>query len=341
MPKTLPWLLILSLVLPSHQFTEYEPETCQIIGDADLYGVGIRIGFYLAYFSGLLALGFQNWAAVHDARKGVYTVNAAILVAMIRDSTLPGNLAAFEWYVLLQIAVFVPTSLSFVMNDDKPLTLALCMMVDGTYAVLQPWVYYTRLDQGWSSSCPSPKVYIFAEIDFYNPRFTAFLKAMSIISLVGGAILFFWCWSLLAATVPPVRKRHPHWAKAMIESAAESEYYIISWKNAWTIGSILFFGLTVIGFTEKTLAINNISIPGTTVASTGQLVPLLVGILTTISTVYTIATSPLPWTKEHQLRYHSGGALRESGEDPESTPDRVEPDQSKSTQDPGVSGASH
>ncbi|KAH8907674.1 hypothetical protein BR93DRAFT_937032 [Coniochaeta sp. PMI_546] len=331
MPKALPWLLIiLSLVKSSQQFTEYDTDTCQIIGDADLYGVGIRIGFYLAYFSGVVALCFQNWAAVHNARKGVYTVNAAILVAMIRDSTLTGNLAAFEWYILLQIGVFVPTSLSFVMTDDEPLTLALCMMVDGTYAVLQPWVYWTRLDQGWSSSCPSPKVYIFTEIDFYSPRFTAFLKAMSIISCVGGVVLFLWSWSLLAVFVPPVRRRHPSWTKIMMGTITEQEYYILSSKNAWLIGWILFFGLTLIGLTEKTLAINDISIPGTTVASTGQLIPLLVGTLTTISTVYTIATSPLPWTKEHQLRYHLGGTIGESGESTGSTAGGIELDQARS-----------
>lgn len=316
MPNPLPWLLLtLCLIGPSHQFTQYDPETCQIIGDADLYGIGIRIGFYLAYFSGLLAIGFQNWGAVHDARKGVYTVNTAILVAMIRDSTQTGNLAAFEWYLLLQIAVFVPTSLTFVMADDKPVTVGLCILVDGTYAMLQPWVYWTLLSEGWSSTCPSPKVYIFAEIDFYDPRFTAFLKAMSVISCVLGVMLILWSWSLLAFSLPPFKKRHPTWVKWLMDP--DQDLYTLSWENSWFVVGLLFFGLCIIGLTEKTLAINNISIPGTTVTSTGQLIPLLVGILTTMSTLYSIVNSPLPWTKEFKLRHQSSVAA--VAEDQEAT----------------------
>ncbi|KAJ9160518.1 hypothetical protein NKR19_g3191 [Coniochaeta hoffmannii] len=332
MPRPLSWLIVLlTLVGPSRQFTEYDPDSCQIIGDADLYGVGIRVGFYLAYLSGLTALCFQNWAAVKDARKGVYTVNAAILVAMIRDSTMAGNLAAFEWYILLQIAVLVPASLSFEMSDDEPLTLAVCIMIDGAYAVLQPWVYFKRLDQGWSSSCPSPKVYIFAEIDFYHPRFTAFLRAMAVISCVYGVMLFFWAWVLLAVRSPWVRREHPGWTKKVMGTMKEQEYSVLSWKNAWSMGSTLFFGLVLIAFTEKTLAINNISIPGTTVASTGQLIPLLVGIMTTLSTFYTVVTSPMPWTKAHQLRHRSSGVVQESAEDPEVPTERAEPERAKSS----------
>ncbi|KAB5546890.1 hypothetical protein GE09DRAFT_1060488 [Coniochaeta sp. 2T2.1] len=312
-----PLLLLLSSSSLSSALTTHDPQTCTITGDPDLYGIGIRIGFYLAYLSGLCAVCFQNWAAVRDARKGVYTVNAAILVAMIRDTaTQPANMAAFEWYILLQIAVFVPTSLSFVIRDEKPLTLALCCMVDATYAVLQPWVYFTRLGQGWDvdagGGCPSPKVYIFAQIDFYSPPFTVFLKVMSVVSCVGGVFLFLCAFALLLfCCVPAVRRRHPDWTGIMMETMAEKKEgnFILSKRNAWTTGGLLFFGLTLIGLTEKTLAVNDISIPGTTVASTGQLIPLLVGILTTVSTGYTIATQPLPWTREHRMRYHSGGRV--------------------------------
>ncbi|KAB5559686.1 hypothetical protein GE09DRAFT_63901 [Coniochaeta sp. 2T2.1] len=316
-PLPLLFLLLLSSIPPSSALTTHDPQTCTITGDSDLYGIGIRIGFYLAYLSGVSAVCFQNWAAVHDARKGVYTVNAAILVAMIRDTaTQPANMAALEWYILLQIAVFVPTSLSFVISDEKPLTLALCCMVDATYAVLQPWVYFTRLGQGWDADagggCPSPKVYIFTEIDFHSPAFTVFLKVMSVVSCVGGLFLFLWAFALLIfCCMPAVRRRHPDWTATMMESMAEKKEgnYILSGRNAWTTGGLLFFGLTLIGLTEKTLAVNDISIPGTTVASTGQLIPLLVGILTTVSTGYTIATQPLPWTREHRARFQSAGRI--------------------------------
>ncbi|KAF4634069.1 hypothetical protein G7Y89_g4044 [Cudoniella acicularis] len=121
-------ILLLTYISPPWQFTCYvdHPESCAIIGDPDVYGIGIRISYYLAFWAGIVAITAENDGAVRDARKGV-------------------------WIVLT-----------------------------GIYAILQPWVWSTKLHQG---SRPSSNP-IYAFFDLYDSKFGNFTKFASICSAI-------------------------------------------------------------------------------------------------------------------------------------------------------------
>ncbi|KAL4868973.1 hypothetical protein BDV12DRAFT_196773 [Aspergillus spectabilis] len=61
---------VLRLAQPSQQVTQYvdDPYSCAIIGEGDVYDTGVRLGYYFAWLSGLIAVGFNNTQAVRDAR---------------------------------------------------------------------------------------------------------------------------------------------------------------------------------------------------------------------------------------------------------------------------------
>ena len=88
--------------------------TCPQVGNADLYGLGIRLGVYLQLFSTLIANRF-----LPDTAQAAWDANAvflvAIFIATIKSSVGSSHIAAFEAFVMLQmllafvLAVFTVT----------------------------------------------------------------------------------------------------------------------------------------------------------------------------------------------------------------------------------------
>lgn len=169
-------LTLLGLVAPSAQFTHYEEGSCRLIGDTDLYGIGVRVSYYLAFFAGTIALAFGNSRAVRDTKKGTAVLGFALFIIFVRNA-LQGGLAVFEWQLLLQTvfvlvtAAFLP--LAFVGGIASSAALA---VVYGLFAVVAPWVYFTLADQGLKDGCEL-KAFIFTYFDFNNVHYRAFLKA--------------------------------------------------------------------------------------------------------------------------------------------------------------------
>ena len=86
---------------PSLQLTHYvdDPDSCDIIGDTDIYGIGVRISYYIAFWSGIIAMIFSHSSAIRDCRKGLNIISSAVFVTVIRN-TLQGSFAVFEWYIV-------------------------------------------------------------------------------------------------------------------------------------------------------------------------------------------------------------------------------------------------
>lgn len=94
---------------PTLQITEYvpDPASCSILGDGDVYGIGVRLGYYFTWASGLLAVAFDNSSAIRDARKGVSVVSLAIFAILIRN-TLNGSFVILEWSLVVPMVMWAP-----------------------------------------------------------------------------------------------------------------------------------------------------------------------------------------------------------------------------------------
>lgn len=59
--------VILFAASPAEAFTHYKDDgSCQIVGDTDIYGIGVRVGYYFTFFAGVLAIGFNNRRGTTD-----------------------------------------------------------------------------------------------------------------------------------------------------------------------------------------------------------------------------------------------------------------------------------
>jgi hypothetical protein len=134
----------LSHVSPSVQFTHYANSTsCDLIGDSDVYGIGVRISYYLAYFAGVAALLANHKTALRDCRRGVNIISVAVLVSVIRN-TIQGSFALSEWNVVFPMALILPmiTLIPTYSGEilEELVRTGVTLLIWSIYSVLQPWL---------------------------------------------------------------------------------------------------------------------------------------------------------------------------------------------------------
>src|SRR5579859_6772859 len=92
-------------------FDPNDPKSCKIIGDADIYGIGIRIGFYLQWASVLFAIWLVP-EVTKNIRINTNIVTTALYINLFRGAHLNGLifLEGFLvfWMTVLLLAGNVP-----------------------------------------------------------------------------------------------------------------------------------------------------------------------------------------------------------------------------------------
>lgn len=100
-----------------------EPGSCKVIGDGDVYGIGVRMSFYLCLLSVSLAAMFRLQDALQTTKATILILLVANLININIDSTRPGALVAYE-LSFTNTLVLLPTMASvlttFCRRPDRP-----------------------------------------------------------------------------------------------------------------------------------------------------------------------------------------------------------------------------
>ncbi|KAL4942967.1 hypothetical protein BDV06DRAFT_221658 [Aspergillus oleicola] len=300
-------LLLLLLARPTLQVTEYveDPNSCAILGDGDVYGIGVRLGYYFAWASGLLAVAFDNTQAVRDARKGVSVISLAIFAILIRN-TLNGSFAILEWSLVVPMVmwapflVLLPRSLVDV-QDRAGSAFFLCVM--GLVMVVHPWVWFMRTQQGRREGC-EVRGFVFAYFDMFNGSFVAFQRFMAVMYCLTGTFLIVWAFIKFGAGLdvssPDAEGdaeggEQEGGGQGQQQSAGavtfDVPYDETHRFDRWffRIFFLIFFapvGIMTIIFGERILERNDVDLSDSPIGSSSQLIPLIVGLTGLISTVW-------------------------------------------------------
>ncbi|KAK4226334.1 hypothetical protein QBC38DRAFT_529068 [Podospora fimiseda] len=173
--------------LPVEASTRYEKKSCQIIGDADIYGIGVRVGYYLTWFAGVISFGAGEKTSMPDLLNVVNVVFFAVIV------TLFLALQSFSVIIMTQFTEIFQRSWGGFMT------------LTSVHTGLLPWLYWVRIDQGRKMDCPSVKMWIFAPFDFYNPHYIRFNRVVSIVVYLGAPFLLGGgLWLLITGKIPVI-----------------------------------------------------------------------------------------------------------------------------------------
>lgn len=272
-------LLMLSAFLaPAAATTHFsdEPNSCQIIGNPDIYGIGIRLGFYLQTAAVLLAIWFAP-RQTSIARAASNVISIAVLANTFRDSTR-GSLVAIEWYIVIWMVVILPLS-------NVPMTKALLRVSAPSYGIMltiicmviysQVWLAYHGFEIGHKPGCDA-KIFLFRGISVYHSTWRKYLKGLSIIGCFIGLCVFARAVYCLG------KSAFGKWNGA--DYPEKDEDYGLHIKLYYTLGNSINLVLTTVQI-EKTIKINKINLSAAPLTSSGQLIPFVIGICTVAATL--------------------------------------------------------
>jgi hypothetical protein len=286
-------LLISAFFVPSTSAATTQTSDCQIIGDADVYGLGVRLSFYLQWVASLVQLFFCPEASATTRPAAVITILAVFINTLCRLRS--DSLVAVDWSMLYSL-------LTCLLSWNYPVTEAMWRGLDRTggsyfvlfvilaiYQIMCPYVIFTAWDYGRQPGC-SAKFVFWATIDAYSKGWTIFLKASWVLApIIPGALY-------LAVAFYSLLKWLTSWGNAvgLEKRLAKFEAWVMEGEDNMSDGSILWvlrflalgFGAVGVGFLEATIKKNNITFPETHLTNSGQLVPLLIGIFTLVVTIF-------------------------------------------------------
>jgi hypothetical protein len=286
--------VVLTVFAPSAAAATTQTPSCSIHGDADVYGLGIRLSFYLQWIASLLQLFLCPEASTSTRSAAVITV-FAVFINTVRNLTADAEtLVAVEWSILYSIMVCLFGSSTFLtkpMRDGLGSTggsYTVLFALLAIYQIMSPYVAFDAWEQGRQPGCGA-KFIFFASIDAYSLGWTIFIKISWTISALGmgayflafaGYTLTKWMasWGISIASVDKVVAKVDGWLDEYHdESDDKDELWILR------IGGV-GLGAMGISFLEATIWKNNITFEDVHIADAGQLIPLLIGVFTLVGT---------------------------------------------------------
>jgi hypothetical protein len=288
-------MLLFALVCPSLQFTHYseKPGSCDIIGDPDTYGIGVRISFYLNWAAAFLALLFN----LHDEHKGSRRAINAIAIVVVTNTlinTTKGSFAMLEWYIVFSMVLILPLTASIPFSwtaiKDDIIGISCLLLLYSIYGVIQPWLYFTIPRQGYKDGCPA-KIFLYAPFSVYNTHWVGFTKATAILGSISSAILILvFLSSIYHGILDGLRAEPPQTKDPGKTTSGHLEQIInktvLKWSARYLKVVIGFSGASSIAFVEETIRVNHIDLSGAPLTATGQLIPFVVGLFSVVAVMW-------------------------------------------------------
>ena len=281
---------------PSLQFTHYSetPGSCDIIGDTDTYGIGVRVSFYLNWAAAFLALLFN----LHDEHEGARRAINAIAIAVVTNTlinTTKGSFAMLEWYIVFAMVLFLPITVavpySWTAIKDDMIGISCLLLLYSIYAVIQPWLYFTIPRQGYKDGCPA-KIFMYAPFSMYNTHWVGFTKAAAILGSISGGILIFVFLGSMCYGIWDGLRAEPSLTKSLAaddhtsEDSEQIDKAVLKWSAPVVKLYFGFSGGSSIAFIEETIRVNHIDLSEAPLTATSQLIPFVVGLFSVVAVMW-------------------------------------------------------
>lgn len=233
--------------------------------------------FYLQWFSTLILLIFAP-AEAHSSRKSGIILSTAIISSSFRTMT-EGALIIVDWhFICWMICVSSMFNIPFKWKEWEHCGVDLAWLL-GLFAALcfaSPWVFFNGIYNGRKEGCDirfsagiSTSIYSRSSIITYRVGTT-------ILGILGGSAYLLLSLFVFASWY--LRKRG-------LAEPCHVQYH--PGYPFYKILSQFVAGVVSIPLIESSLVVSKITFPDTSIMDTGQLIPLIIGIATTITSITT------------------------------------------------------
>ncbi|KAK5016675.1 hypothetical protein LTR16_001586 [Cryomyces antarcticus] len=306
---------------------------CTFDGNSDMYGLGIRIGFYLQWYSGILAsiLAPSELPGLRFAK--ALFIAATFLALLILTIQNPLGLQVAEVYIILLLTfgsylffvplylwrIFIcgrthldPTRFPVVFTGAFYSVLNFMLLVAVT--AFQLWFWIARVPQLADQGCRSYG-FIFTKVPLDA-------KAVIVVNLVLYSLLLLVCLFVLFRTLLVAVGGYEYEDEPSI---SERQFQTL---HRWEVLIAAIVASTIITATELTIYWNNIT-NVYSLSSAGQTIPFAIGIGALLRVVYVYAfktgeVCDTCGTEEGNVCYECGANMQE-GFEPSGFPHRRPP----------------
>ncbi|EME41017.1 hypothetical protein DOTSEDRAFT_27599 [Dothistroma septosporum NZE10] len=252
---------------------------CAFAGDSDLYGLGLRLGSYIQWFS---LVGAYHWAprTVPNLTVGIGILQLAMLITLVWKTSTANDGDVLYNVGALVITIFgsggglsaqangiLQSSTHIKMTRLSLIGYDLLVLGFGVYNI---WFWFKGISILSDPPC-TPYAFLFAKVDLHG-WFTTFSRVFSVVVLICTVLRL----SAELASLPYAWSNRGKWLfDPEHRSLKTTRGAQLNWKVALA-GQCLALGIFVAAI-ECIIDWNHIE-DVSTLASTGQLIPLIVGI---------------------------------------------------------------
>jgi hypothetical protein len=225
---------------------------CAIVGNSDLYGLGIRISIYVQYLTILVAAATKR-KLYSKIRTAVLVYAAAVLIVVFRNS-IAGSIHGVEipiiqLLVLVQLGAVLPTVW---VASFAGWMIYLALAANQAYFI---WYWFRGLDKLPKSACADEYAWFFAKVSLYH-WYRKFNQAFACIGIIGIFIGLFGVLGIVARIDDDDEEVH---SKA---------------ANVWGLLPTIPFTIAACEMTIKWNGVTGVN----SINGTGQLIPLVLAI---------------------------------------------------------------
>ncbi|KAJ9150069.1 hypothetical protein NKR19_g5457 [Coniochaeta hoffmannii] len=288
-------LCLVTTVSAGSYYANDDPESCKVIGDVSMYGLGIRLGYYLQWAAAILSVYLAP-----ELVKTLYVTFAGVSIASLAcvfQNLRSGYFAALEFHIILLLTAFLSNSAfrwspvatvvdqlnmsspSTILTGPKSPKVRRSFWAAGSFLRLSsamamisvPYMYWRGNYIGHKEGC---KVHIIVTIvaytwtpNIYDPKWIIAIKVLGMIPALLGAVEIVLNMALI-------------FYSALVRiTGGEPDYSDTCEKITYTSIQLVTGGL-IIGHVEGAVLGNQVDLSKGTLDSSGQLIPLLIGALT-------------------------------------------------------------
>lgn len=261
-------------------------EPCGFVGNADMYGIGVRYGFYLQWFATLLITIFSP-SEEETLRIVNLTIQTSIFLGIAVQSSSETN--PVEPIIVLFLMCGSLSSLTFKgMGNWKHVSGVFRTLFYASLSAYGIWFWWVGLDKmmkvdAVGNRCVAIAFFGRAKVD---GRFRTFGKVISIIGLVLSVCLIAVCVNALWERF---RDRFDHAMKRPRRQRPQVEILLLL-LSAGLIG----FSIAVVEYLIRVNGITGLQ----QIDAVGQLIPFLIGILECTSICWRIVIKGLFWKRK-------------------------------------------
>jgi hypothetical protein len=189
--------VIIILAYLVQQVQAYSSDDCQVEADADILGLGVRLGLYFQLTSNIYIAFIHPKEAAGSLQVNNMFMTAlfvSLLYSTIQNNLPSGAIICAIWIVVLDLPVTIPTIITAAVSSPSGIvlsfwTVSMTLLRFVAFIAYNTWFWFHGLDVQNKTPCQEPRVFFFADLSAFGGLRTYYKVNMVSNCLLGALII--------------------------------------------------------------------------------------------------------------------------------------------------------